>query len=193
MNNNGTIALETDRLLLRRFVPEDIEQSFHNWASDVNSSTYFACYPHREIADTEKMLSDWMKSYEDNCTYIWAIEAKEDKTVIGNITANASYPSLEMCEIGYILGSAWWNKGYAREALEEVLNYLFLHEGFYLVEAKYNITNTASGKLLNKVGMRQDGILRDRRRDKITGERNDLVICSMLKREYEDKRACGKS
>lgn len=70
--------------------------------------------------------------------------------------------------------------------MKRIINFLFTHEDFYLIEAKYNITNAASGKLLSKLGMKQDGVLRDRRIDKVTGERNDLAICSILKREYID-------
>ncbi len=184
MNNYGTKKLETDRLILRKFVTEDIEQSFVNWASDFNSSRYFVNYPHKRKSDTENVINHWIQSYENKCTYVWAIEVKETGDVIGNIAVDASFAVLEMCEIAYMLGSSWWNKGYASEALEKVLNYLFSHEGFYLVEAKYNITNKASAKLLQKVGMRQDGILRDRRINKESGERNDLVICSLLKSEY---------
>jgi ribosomal-protein-alanine N-acetyltransferase len=184
MKNNGTMLLETDRLILRRFVAEDIEQSFINWASDYNSSRYFANYPHEKKSETENVINNWIQSYENKSNYIWAIEVKETGDLIGNIRVDVSFASLEMCEIAYMLGSLWWNKGYASEALKKVLNYLYCHEGFYLVEAKYNITNTASGKLLRKMGMRQDGVLRDRRIDKESGERNNLVICSLLKSEY---------
>ena len=109
---------------------------------------------------------------------------KKTGDIIGNISVDDSFASLEMCEIAYMLGSSWWNKGYASEALKKVLNYLFCHEGFYLVEAKYNITNSSSAKSLQKLGMKQDGILRARRIDKESGERNDLVVCSLLKSEY---------
>ncbi|MDP4147504.1 MAG: GNAT family N-acetyltransferase [Bacillota bacterium] len=184
LGNNGTMLIQTDRLNLRRFVMEDIDQSFTNWASDSYSSKYFIHYPHKNKSDTENMIKQWIQSYEDKCTYIWAIEVKNTGDVIGNVTVDTSFASLEMCEIAYMLGALWWNKGYASEALEKVLNYLFCHEDFYLVEAKYNITNRASAKLLQKLGMKQDGILRDRRIDKESGERNDLVICSLLKSEY---------
>lgn len=184
LKNSGTILMETDRLTLRRFAAKDIEQSFTNWASDSNSSKYFINFPHKNISDTENMIKHWIQLYEDKCNYIWAIELKKTGEIIGNITVDTSFASLEMCEIAYMLGSSWWNKGYASEALKKVLDYLFCHEDFYLVEAKYNITNNASAKLLQKSGMKQDGILRARRIDKESGERNDLVICSLLKSEY---------
>lgn len=77
MKNNGTALLETDRLRLRRFNTSDIEQSFRNWASDSNSSKYIAYYPHKNKSDTENVINQWMQSYENKCTYIWAIEVKE--------------------------------------------------------------------------------------------------------------------
>lgn len=127
MKNHGTVQLETSRLILRKFVLEDVEQSYINWASDYETSKYFAFYPHKEKSDTENIIKQWINAYQ--------------------------------C-------------------------YLFIKEDYYLIEAKYNSTNIVSGKLLQKVGMKQDGILRDRRLDKETGKRNDLVICSIKKSEY---------
>lgn len=187
MGYNGTIQIETDRLILRKFVIEDVEQSFINWASDCESSKYFAFYPHKEMSDTENIINQWLKAYQSGTNYIWAIVEKNSNEVIGNISADSSYQVLNICEVAYMLGSKWWNKGFATEALNAIVHYLFVNEGFYLIEAKYNSTNIASGKLLQKVGMKQDGVLRDRRVDKETGKRCDLVICSMLKAEYYAK------
>lgn len=185
---NRTIQLETDRLTLRKFVIEDVDQSFVNWASDYDTSKYFAFYPHKEKSDTENIIKQWISAYQnENAGYIWAIVEKNSNEVIGNISADASYRILNICEVAYMLGSKWWKKGYATEALNAIIQYLFMKEDFYLIEAKYNFSNTASGKLLQKVGMKQDGILRDRRIDKETGQRNDLVISSMLKSEYINK------
>lgn len=185
MGNNGTQQLETERLILRKFMIEDAEQSYINWASDCETSKYFAFYPHKEKSDTENIIKQWLNAYQsEEINYIWAIVEKNNNEVIGNIRADSSYHILNICEVAYMLGSKWWNKGFATEALTEILNYLFIKEDFYLIEAKYNSTNIASGKLLKKVGMKQDGILRDRRLDKETGKRNDLVICSILKSEY---------
>lgn len=185
MNNNGSVQLETDRLILRKFVIEDVEQSYLNWASDYEASKYFAFYPHKEKNDTERVIKQWLNAYQsEENEYLWAIVEKSSNEVIGNINADAFYKVLNICEVAYMLGSKWWNKGYATEALKAVIHYLFISEDFYLIEAKYNSTNASSGKLLQKIGMKQDGILRDRRIDKETGERNDLVICSILKTEY---------
>ncbi len=185
MKYHGTEEIETDRLILRKFVTGDLEQSFHNWASDEKASKYFAFYPHNEKIVTESLIKQWINAYEKDDTYIWAISTKENDEVIGHINADSTYKDLEICEIAYMLGSKWWNKGYATEALNAILHYLFYGENYYLIEAKYNSSNIASGRLLEKVGMKQDGILRDRRKNKETGERNDLVICSITYDEFD--------
>ncbi len=192
MKNNGTVQLETERLLLRKFVIEDVEQSHINWASDCETSKYFAFYPHKEMNDTESIIMQWINAYQnEGSNYIWAVVEKNSNEVIGNISADSSYRILNICEIAYMLGSKWWNKGYATEALNAVIHYLFITEDFYMIEAKYNAENIASGKLLQKIGMKQDGVLRDRRLDKETGKRNDLVICSIIKSEYKNNIQTG--
>ena len=56
-----------------------------------------------------------------------------------------------------------------------------------MLEAKYNISNMASGNLLKKLGFQIDGELRNRRIDVVSGERKNLVICSITKGELELK------
>lgn len=62
------------------------------------------------------------------------------------------------------------------------LNYLF-SEGIYMLEAKHSSQNPASGRVLEKVGMKRDAVLRSRRIDKKTLKRYDLVIYSITRNE----------
>ncbi len=59
------------------------------------------------------------------------------------------------------------------------------NKSMYMMEAKYNINNFSSKKLLKKLGFVTDGILRNRRIDVKTGLRCDLVVCSICRDEYE--------
>lgn len=56
-------------------------------------------------------------------------------------------------------------------------------------EAKYNENNITSGNLLSKLGFVQDGVLRDRRVNRLNGERNNLIVFSILKKEYIESSA----
>lgn len=86
-------------------------------------------------------------------------------------------------ELGYVLGEKYQHKGYAAETVDAIIFYLFSEGKLYRIEAKYNENNIASDKLLNKLVFKTDGILRGRRIDKMTGERCNLVVCSITENE----------
>jgi len=186
MNNYGTKKLETNRLILRKFMIEDVEQVYLNWASDENVTKYFGFEPDISIDETKKKIEYWIKEYEKDNTYIWAIQEKKSNELIGNITAEVAYKILETCEIGYSIGSKWWNSGYTTEALIEVIRYLLNEEDMYLIESKHNSENVASGKVLLKAGMKKEATLRNRRINKVTGNRENLIVYSIIKTEINN-------
>ena len=75
---------------------------------------------------------------------------------------------------------AW---GYATEALRKVIEYLLLECEFHLVEAHHAGYNPASGRVMQKAGMKKDAELRERRLDKNTGKYTTQVYYSILKEE----------
>jgi ribosomal-protein-alanine N-acetyltransferase len=186
MNNYGTKILETKRLILRRFVLEDTEQMYKNWASDENVTKYFGFEPDKSITVTKTKIECYLKEYEKDNTYIWAIQEKSNNELIGSINADVPYKFLQICEVAYSIGAKWWNNGYTTEALIEVIRYLLIDEDMHLIEAKHNIKNIASGKVLLKAGMTKDATLRERRINKVTGERDDLVVYSIIKAEINN-------
>ena len=110
MNHCGTRTIETERLLLRRFVIEDADAMFQNWASD-KEVTRFLTWPAYSSADTAiQVLNEWDVSYEKPDFYQWAIVLKEIKEPIGSISVVASDEKTEMAEIGYCIGRLWWNQ-----------------------------------------------------------------------------------
>jgi RimJ/RimL family protein N-acetyltransferase len=179
MKLNGTKTLETKQLILRKYVIEDSPSFFRNVMSDEKVFEYFAFGPHQSEVETEREVKGYLADYEDEKTYLWAITEKDNSEVIGKIAIDDSYLIfMQTCEVGYMIGSKWWGKGYATEALTAVINYLF-EEEVYLIEAKYSSQNLASGKVLVKAGMIKEAVLVDRRMDKETGRRYDLIIYSI--------------
>ena len=112
---------------------------------------------------------------------------KESKNCIGYVTIDIPYIQLGIGEIGYVIGERFQNKGYAFEALQCIIQEYLVKRDMYMLEAKYNISNMASGNLLKKLGFQIDGELRNRRIDIASGERKNLVICSITKGELELK------
>ena len=79
MVNRGTKRLETDRLILRQFRPEDAESMLRNWASDCEVTRFLTWPPHTDIGVTRQLLSDWIGQYEEPSFYNWGLELKETR------------------------------------------------------------------------------------------------------------------
>ncbi|MBQ4523154.1 MAG: GNAT family N-acetyltransferase, partial [Lachnospiraceae bacterium] len=77
MNHKGTVKLETERLILRRFVIEDAKAMYENWASEDEVTKFLTWPTHSSVEDTRFVLNHWINSYEKSDFYNWAIELKE--------------------------------------------------------------------------------------------------------------------
>lgn len=178
---DNTKRLETKRLILRKFTMDDVEGVYNNFATDKETTKYLSWEPHKDISETTELISRWISEYE-NGTYYWAVELKETGEVIGSISGMNIDTKNSIITLGYCYGSKYWNKGYGTEVLRKVLEYLLLEAKFYLVEAYHSSENPASGRIMQKAGMKYDGTLRERRLHK-DGTRGDRVYYSMKKED----------
>lgn len=76
MEHKGTAVIAAKRLLLRRFVIEDAEAMFHNWASDEEVCRFLTWPPHQDVNVTRHILQNWITSYAQPNFYQWAITWK---------------------------------------------------------------------------------------------------------------------
>lgn len=150
----GTKSIETIRLLLRRFKAEDAGDMFHNWASDPEVCKYLSWGPHKDPDASLKRVLNWVNNYSFDSTYVWAIELKDRKMVIGSISVEITNDTAKNCEVGYCIGRPYWNRGIMTEALRAVMHYLFYEVGYQTIQAKHDTLNIASGIVMQKAGMR---------------------------------------
>ena len=160
MNKTGTQPIETKRLLLRRFVIEDAQDMFRNWASDKEVTRFLTWLPHESVAVTRSLLENWISRYEDGGFFNWAIEWKQSGQVIGGISVVNLVEQLDAAEIGYCLGRAFWGRGIMPEALRAVEGYLFEMAGLNRLSAVHDVNNPKSGRVMEKAGMLKEGVLR---------------------------------
>ena len=150
----GTKILQTERLILRRFVESDAEAMFQNWASSAENLTYVTWDPHPDVEVTRNSIRNWVASYANPNYYKWAICLKENpEQVIGDISIVEMCEEDLRCEIGYVLGKKYWGCGMMTEALKAVLDFCFTQAGFQDVRARYASLNPASGRVMEKAGM----------------------------------------
>ena len=147
MKSIATQILQTDRLILRRFVESDAEAMFQNWASSAENLTYVTWEPHPDVEVTRNSIRNWVVSYTNPNYYKWAICLKENPDqVIGDISIVAIDENNSSCEIGYVLGKKYWGHGMMTEALKAVLDFCFTQAGFQKVRASQPSFRPSHGK-----------------------------------------------
>ena len=161
MEHCGTQRLETDRLILRRYVAEDAAAMYKNWASDDEVTKYLTWPTHSSPEISQKVTEDWVKQYSDKSCYHWAIVLKDNGgDPIGDIAVVKVKEDISMAHIGYCIGRKWWHKGITSEALKAVMDFLFDVAGVNRIEARHDPRNPNSGKVMEKCGMKYEGTLR---------------------------------
>ncbi len=171
MNHCGTQRLETGRLVLRRFVIEDAEAMFRNWASDPEVTKYLTWPAHASAEVSRAILKDWTAAYTDQSYYQWAIVLKENGDCpIGSIGAVHLNDDVSIVQIGYCIGRSWWHRGIMSEALTAVIDFFFSEVGANRIESRHDPRNPHSGGVMQKCDMKYEGTLR-------CSDRNNQGIC----------------
>ena len=182
MKHQGTKTLETERLILRPFRPEDAQAMYDNWASDPEVTKFLSWPTYKSIDDAHTILKIWVESYENPEFYQWAIVLKELGQPIGSVSVVNQDNRVDMAEIGYCIGRTWWGNGIMPEAMRAVMAYLFDQVGMQRIEAGHDPENSASGAVIRKCGLKYEGTLR--RRIRSNRGITDVAWYSMLKEEY---------
>ena len=155
------IIFETDRLLLRHFTEADAGLLLY-LNSDPEILKYVHELPLQDEADSlEKLKKIILPQYEKNLGR-WAVHLKENNEFIGWCGLK-SRPELDEIDLGYRFIKTAWGKGYATEAARHTLIYGLETLKLKTITGRAHIENTASLKVLEKIGMQfiSEGIVDD--------------------------------
>ncbi len=184
LHHQSTKRLETPRLILRRFTADDAEPMFKNWAGDSEVTKHLTWSAHKNVNETKVILEQlFLPCYQKQNAYEWAIELKALGEPIGSIGVHGQNELIRSGELGYCIGRRFWGQGYTLEALNEVMRFLFLEVNFNRLEALHEVENVSSGRVMQKAGMRFEGI----RRQVGPNHRGVLTDCcayAILKEDY---------
>jgi ribosomal-protein-alanine N-acetyltransferase len=172
--------LETKRLILRKMTIDDAEDLFE-YASDPEVARQVLWNAHRCIEDARNYLLYMIKKYEHLDVAEWGIVHKQDQKFIG--TCGFAWWDIRnsRAEIGYALSRKYWNNGLMTEAVQAVIRFGFKQMKLNRIEARCMLDNPASERIMQKVGMRFEGIMRKHAFAK--GEFHDLKMYALLKGE----------
>jgi [ribosomal protein S5]-alanine N-acetyltransferase len=154
-------TLTTKRLTLRPFVLDD--------AWDVERLAGM-----REIADTTLNIphpypvgaaTRWIESHAPawaaGTGVVYAIVETSNGKLVGAVSLMQMHREHRRAELGYWIAVDHWNKGFATEASAAILDFGFKSLGLHRIESRHFVRNPASGKVMQKLGMQQEGIERD--------------------------------
>lgn len=149
--------IETERLFLHKPRMDDAPAIFSAYAQDLVVTRYMTWRPHKNVEETYCIVELMLKLWDDDEAYSYVITLKNSDSAIGMI---AMHPNGFKIGIGYVLARQYWGKGYTTEAALAVTNWLLKQPDIYRVFATCDIENPASARVMEKVGMQCEGILR---------------------------------
>lgn len=149
MPSKNDMLIETERLIIRRFLPQDIGDLFEI-LGDAETMKYLE--PPFSIKQTEQFLDDFCIKKNGAL----AAQLREGK-VIGYILFNPV--SSGTYELGWVFNRAYWRQGYAYEALSAVIKYCFKELSLKKIIAE-TTDPIKSVRLMRNLGMKQEGTMK---------------------------------
>ncbi|NEY83056.1 GNAT family N-acetyltransferase [Bacillus sp. 3H-10] len=173
--------LETKRLVLRKVTLNDVESMFL-YCSNEEVSRYVLWDTHRILSDTKEFVKYILNQYENKKLAPWGIEYKENGEFIGTIDFVSWQPQHKSAEIGYVISQEYWGKGITTEAATEIVKFGFEKMDLVRIQAKCFAENIGSQRVMEKIGMSFEGIMRKGLFAK--GKHHDVKLYSILKEEF---------
>ena len=177
--------LATPRLTLRRMMVADASDMYE-YASRPDVTRYLTWDPHPDRTYTREYLEYLGNRYAAGMFYDWALVYEPDCKMVGSCGFTSFNCSSDSAEVGYVLNPEYWGRGIAAEALERVLEFGFDTLGLHRIEARFIEGNDQSRRVMEKVGMTFEGILREGML--VKGNYVNVGVCSVLYKEWKERK-----
>jgi [ribosomal protein S5]-alanine N-acetyltransferase len=175
--------LETARLLLREYEAGDYDD-LREIDGDPEVQRYRGGH-----TITEEQTRGWiartevLRREEPRTRYPLVLARKDGGEVVGACLLNVSSPERREAELGYLVKRRHWGRGYTTEAARAVLGFGFGTLGLHRVWAQANPQNPGSWRVMEKLGMRREGHLREAELT-ASGEWRDVYLYAILDHEW---------
>ena len=174
-------TLETQRLILRRITMKDAQDIFA-YSKDPEVARHVLWDAQKDISEAKEYCRFMMRRYRQDQPSSWGIIDKRTNRLVGTIGYMEYREEHGSVEVGYSLARHMWNGGYMTEALRRVIAYTFEAMDINRIEAQHELTNPSSGRVMEKCGMKKEGVLRQRLYNK--GKYVDVALYAILQSDY---------
>lgn len=147
----------TQQLTLRQPRLSDADDIFDNYAADPEVTRYVTWQPYNVRSEVVPFLQSRLARWDSGEEFSWVITRPQEDRVIGMIACRVREHA---ADIGYVISRKYWNRGYTTEAAKTIIDWASNLEFIYRVWAVCDVENKASSRVLEKIGMQREGILR---------------------------------
>jgi [ribosomal protein S5]-alanine N-acetyltransferase len=157
---NSLFCIETERLCVKKYQPNDITQKY---LDALNDDSIIGLTEARHQKWDRKSASEFiLNANKSGESIIVGIFLKKDDKHIGNVRLFNFNIKHRRAELAFLFCDIEeWGKGYATEALTAMVNYAFEQWKLHRIHADYYELNTASAKVFKKLGFNIEGVFKD--------------------------------
>lgn len=167
-------TIQTERLLLAPANRGHARAIYRAYAQDEEVTRFLQWAPHKTLDETRRFLATCEINWEHGSRYPYVIIPNTEEDPAGMIEVHPIASGYIM-ECGYVLARPYWGSGLMTEALSAVIRDCFNIPGVYRFQAFCHTANTASARVMEKNGMRLEGVLR--RYHKTHAEEQPVDVC----------------
>jgi RimJ/RimL family protein N-acetyltransferase len=179
------LPLLSERLKLRDFREDDVD-AVHSWASDPEVVRFMSWGPNTRELTREFLQRKFAERTGDpRRTWDLAVVRRDTGQVVGSVGLRLD-EQRQQAALGYCYHQDAWGHGFATEAAGEMLRFGFEELGLHRIHASADTRNGASIRVLDKLGMRQEGRLREH--VMMRGEWRDSYLYAVLRSEWQQSR-----
>lgn len=174
--------LKTQRLILRPFQLDD-EAEVYRICKEKEIAAFTRTIPHPyPRAQAKHWIEQQPELWRKGKSACFAMSLKKNtRRIVGSIGLTICEGD-QNAELGYLVEKESWGQGYCSEAAAEVVRFGFEQLALHRIHAHHVIENPASGRILAKIGMREEGLLRGHVRK--WGVFHDVRVWGILASEF---------
>jgi len=177
------VRLENERLVLRALSQDDA-QTVARLAGRREITHTTISIPHPcSVKQAQQWIATHAGQQDSSKETAFGITTKADGQLIGVVGLREIDTEHAQAEIGCWIGVEWWGNGYAAEAAKTVIDYAFQELKLNRIYGHYMVRNPASGRVLAKIGMKPEGLLRQRVRK--WGVFEDVVLMAIIQDDWK--------
>lgn len=176
--------IETDRLILRPYEDRDFaDLAAMRERPDVMRYLYEEVQDREEVRRVLARRTQLHSLQREGDGLVLAVELKDGGRVIGDVSMRWASEEHQQGDIGFIFHPDFHGKGYAREAAREMLRLGFEQVGFHRIEGRCDARNTASARLMERLGIRREANLIEN--EWFKGDWGSELVYAILDREWD--------